>query len=175
MSERLVCGECGTLYRRCTWKKNGESRVVWRCVSRLDYGRKYCHDSPTLDEEPLQQAILDAINRAMGRKENLIRQITGAMELELSLIPGVTMSLADIDRRLAELESQFQNLLAEAAEGNYQDYTAQFKSIADETASLKEKRTGLEARRKKQWPNHPAHSGGGGNNGECFGRTHPME
>lgn len=130
------------------WKKNGESRVVWRCVSRLDYGRKYCYDSPTLDEEPLQQAILDAINRAMGRKENLIRQITGAMELELSLIPGVTMSLADIDRRLAELESQFQNLLAEAAEGSYQDYTAQFKSIADETASLKEKRTELEARRK---------------------------
>lgn len=67
LSERLVCGECGTLYRRCTWKKNGKSRVVWRCVSRLDYGRKYCHDSPTLDEGPLQQAILDAINRSMSR------------------------------------------------------------------------------------------------------------
>ena len=22
LSERLVCGECGTLYRRCTWKRN---------------------------------------------------------------------------------------------------------------------------------------------------------
>lgn len=38
LSERLVCGECGTLYRRCTWTRNGEKRVVWRCVSRLDYG-----------------------------------------------------------------------------------------------------------------------------------------
>ena len=35
LSERLVCGECGTLYRRCTWKKNGKSRVVWRCVSTV--------------------------------------------------------------------------------------------------------------------------------------------
>ncbi len=148
LSERLVCGECGTLYRRCTWKKNGKSRVVWRCVSRLDYGRKYCHDSPTLDEEPLQQAILDAINRSMSRKGDLIGQITGAMELELSPIPGVTMSLADLDRRLAELETQFQDLLAEAAEGSYQDYMAQFKSIADEMAALKEKRTELEAQRR---------------------------
>lgn len=148
LSEQLVCGECGTLYRRCTWKKNGKSRVVWRCVSRLDYGRKYCHDSPTLDEEPLQQAILDAINRSMSRKGDLIGQITGAMELELSPIPGVTMSLADLDRRLAELETQFQDLLAEAAEGSYQDYMAQFKSIADEMAALKEKRTELEAQRR---------------------------
>ena len=148
LSERLVCGECGTLYRRCTWKKNGKPRVVWRCVSRLDYGRKYCHDSPTLDEAPLQRAILDAINRAMSQKGDLIGQITNAMELELSPIPRVTMSLADIDLRLAELESQFQNLLAEAAEGSYQDYTAQFKSIADEMASLKEKRTDLETQRR---------------------------
>ena len=68
LSERLVCGECGTLYRRCTWTRNGEKRVVWRCVSRLDYGKKYCHNSPTLDEAPLQQAILAALNKAMADK-----------------------------------------------------------------------------------------------------------
>ena len=44
LSERLVCGECGTLYRRCTWSKQGRKRIVWRCVSRLDYGTKYCHN-----------------------------------------------------------------------------------------------------------------------------------
>lgn len=27
LSERLVCGECGTLYRRCTWTRNGQKRV----------------------------------------------------------------------------------------------------------------------------------------------------
>lgn len=66
LSERLVCGEYGTLYRRCTWTRNGEKRVVWRCVSRLDYGKKYCHNSPTLDEAPLQQAILAVLNTAMA-------------------------------------------------------------------------------------------------------------
>lgn len=46
LSERLVCGECGTLYRRCTWVSRGKKRTLWRCVSRLDYGTKYCHHSP---------------------------------------------------------------------------------------------------------------------------------
>ena len=58
LSDRLVCGECGTLYRRCTWTRPDGKRGVWRCVSRLDYGKKYCHSSPTLDEAPLQQAII---------------------------------------------------------------------------------------------------------------------
>ena len=48
LTERLVCGECGTLYRRCVWVKRGQKFAVWRCASRVDYGSKYCHDSPTL-------------------------------------------------------------------------------------------------------------------------------
>ena len=38
LSELLVCGECGTPYKRCTWARNGKKRIVWRCVSRLEFG-----------------------------------------------------------------------------------------------------------------------------------------
>ena len=62
LSELLVCGECGTPYKRCTWARNGKKRIVWRCVSRLEFGTKYCHTSPTLDEDKLHRAILEAIN-----------------------------------------------------------------------------------------------------------------
>ena len=55
LSDRLVCGECGTLYRRCTWTSLGRKYPVWRCTSRLNYGTKYCHDSPTIKEEPLPE------------------------------------------------------------------------------------------------------------------------
>ena len=37
LSELLVCGECGTPYKRCTWARNGKKRIVWRCVSRLEF------------------------------------------------------------------------------------------------------------------------------------------
>ena len=62
LSELLVCGECGTPYKRCTWAGNGKKRIVWRCVSRLEFGTKFCHNSPTLDEDKLHRAILEAIN-----------------------------------------------------------------------------------------------------------------
>lgn len=39
LTELLVCGECGTPYRRCTWTARGERKIVWRCISRLDYGK----------------------------------------------------------------------------------------------------------------------------------------
>lgn len=76
LSDRLYCGECGTRYQRCTWRnRDGSKRIVWRCVSRVDYGNKYCHDSPTLDEEPLHRAILAAINSAVKDKDNIVAEL----------------------------------------------------------------------------------------------------
>lgn len=148
LSERLVCGECGTLYRRCVWAKRGKKRTVWRCVSRLDYGTKYCHNSPSLDEEPLQRAILTAINSVMRNREDMALQIAGAMELQLLSVSGQTISLADIQRRIEMLESQFNALLEQAAEQmDGQDHMVEFQSITSEIAALKEQRMRLEAQR----------------------------
>lgn len=148
LSERLVCGECGTLYRRCVWAKRGKKRTVWRCVSRLDNGTKYCHNSPSLDEEPLQRAILTAINSVMRNREDMALQIAGAMELQLLSVPGQTISLADIQRRIEMLESQFNALLEQAAEQmDGQDHMVEFQSITSEIAALKEQRMRLEAQR----------------------------
>lgn len=61
LTEILICGECGTPYRRCTWTASGEKKIVWRCINRLDYGKKYCHHSPTIEESVLQNAIVTAI------------------------------------------------------------------------------------------------------------------
>ena len=72
LSDRLVCGECGKLYRRKTRNIKGNIYHEWRCISRLDYGKRYCHDSPTLREIPLQNAILAAINEAMEPEDVVI-------------------------------------------------------------------------------------------------------
>ena len=149
LSERLVCGECGTLYRRCTWTRKGQKRVVWRCVSRLDYGTKYCHKSPTIEEGPLQRSILAAINSVMSRKTELIRQVTGAMEMELASIPGESMTLSEIDSQLESLNLKFQMLLTKAADEGSDGYTDKFKSIMDQTTALKEKRKAIEELRKE--------------------------
>ena len=121
LSDRLVCGECGKLYRRKTRNIKGNIYHEWRCISRLDYGKRYCHNSPTLREIPLQNAILSAINEAMSEKPVLLDHIKSAMSLELLPVQGQTMSLADIDRRLEQLDAQFQQLLAEAIDAEDKD------------------------------------------------------
>ncbi len=171
LSERLVCGECGTLYQRCTWSKKGKKRIVWRCVSRLEYGTKYCQHSPTLDEEPLQKAILNAINSVMSHKDILTKDLLQVMEMEQAPIPGETISLADIERRMEEINQLVREIIQKTAPTqDAKDYTEQLESVMKEMAFLKEKKAVIEQHRKensqamsriestadaiKQMPNH---------------------
>lgn len=138
LSERLVCGECGTLYRRCVWSRNGKKKVVWRCVSRLDYGTKFCHDSPTMEEGSLQKAILDAINSRMSGKEKLAGQLTDAMYLEMEVLPDSAMTLGEIKRRIEKLHSEFSILLQTAVNDPSPENTERIIAVRDEMTSLKQ-------------------------------------
>ena len=71
LSELLICGKCGTPYRRTTWASRGKKQIVWRCISRLEHGKKYCPESPTLKEENLHRAILKAVNEYFECSEEL--------------------------------------------------------------------------------------------------------
>ena len=141
LSDRLFCGECGTLYRRKTRNVKGNIYHEWRCISRLEYGKKYCHKSPTLREIPLQSAILAAINSAMSNKAALVDRIKNVVSLELLPVQGQTMSLADIERRLTQLDEQFQQLLAEAIDADDKEAcNAQFTEILTEQTALKKQK-----------------------------------
>ena len=151
LSGLLFCGECGTAYRRVVWTQHGEKRAVWRCTSRLDYGKKYCKDSPTLDEEPLQQAVLSVINASMSDRETLTAQLTDAMEQELAPIPGESMSLGDIDRAIAELGKQFDHLLLEASgTGDAEEYAERFRAISAAMEELKRRKANIQNIRQEQ-------------------------
>ena len=141
LSDRLFCGECGTLYRRKTRNVKGNIYHEWRCISRLEYGKKYCHESPTLREIPLQNAILAAINSAMSDKVALVDRIKNVVSLELLPVQGQTMSLADIERRLTQLDEQFQQLLAKAIDADDKEAcNAQFTEILTEQTALKKQK-----------------------------------
>ena len=141
LSDRLFCGECGTLYRRKTRNVKGNIYHEWRCISRLEYGKKYCHESPTLREIPLQSAILAAINSVMSNKAALVDRIKNVVSLELLPVQGQTMSLADIERRLTQFDEQFQQLLAEAIDADDKEAcNAQFTEILTEQTALKKQK-----------------------------------
>lgn len=141
LSDRLVCEECGTLYRRCTWVRKGGKKIVWRCSSRLDYGSRYCKHSPTMEEGALQRAIMAAVNSMMEDKTRLVAVISDA--IRSGLAPDATGSLtpAVIDKELTRLDQEFRELLQYAAEnGGYMDYAEKFKAISEQMGDLREQK-----------------------------------
>lgn len=81
LSELLVCGECGTAYRRCRWTSHNRNRTVWRCINSLEHGPKYCN-SPTIDEELIHNALVKAINEFFNCSDdvaNILKSVADAV------------------------------------------------------------------------------------------------
>ena len=83
LSGLLYCGECGAPYRRCTWRRNGKTRIVWRCQNRLQNGTRNCKHSPTIDEFALHHALAAAINRTLFQPEFLLAPFEQAAVVDL--------------------------------------------------------------------------------------------
>ena len=114
LTELLICGECGTPYRRCTWTGKSEKKIVWRCISRLDYGKKYCHESPSMEEGPLQRAIMDAILKMAEQNADILKNLKLHIGMAMEGGESEDKSL-DIQIRLAEIDTEFKRLLKEVA------------------------------------------------------------
>ena len=131
LTELLICGCCGTPYRRCTWTSHGNKRIVWRCISRLDYGKKYCQDSPSIGEDALHQAIVGAICElsTAGNTKNAI--VT--LKYHVGLYFDNTDHTAADEIRVKELVAQ---ITAAASSGNY---TEEMAAMVDELNTVKER------------------------------------
>lgn len=111
LTELLICGECGTPYRRCTWTSCGNKRIVWRCISRLDYGKKRCHDSPTMGEEELHRAIMRAIQTVAMQNSKLLQTLKNHIAMTVKCDDSEDKEL-EIKVRLAEINEEFQKAMS---------------------------------------------------------------
>lgn len=117
LTELLVCGECGTPYRRCTWTARGQKKIVWRCINRLDYGTKYCQHSPSIEESVLQEAIMKAIMQTAKQNVELLKTLKLHIGMGLDAEETEDKSL-DIQIRIAEIDAEFKKMLNAVSEGN---------------------------------------------------------
>lgn len=110
LTELLVCGECGTPYRRCTWTAKGKKKIVWRCINRLDYGKKYCHHSPSIEESILQNAIMSAVIDTAKLNADILKTLKLHIGMGLDQNDTEDKSL-DIQIRIAEIDAEFHKML----------------------------------------------------------------
>lgn len=141
LSSILVCGNCGAHYKRVTWARNGSKKIVWRCISRLEFGTKYCKDSPTLDEERLHAAIIRAMNRLAENKDEVIASTKEFIRLALDGAENGAIDRAATENRIRELQTDMVTLMQKCAESSegVDAYDAQFKALSDEIKQLQSK------------------------------------
>lgn len=156
LTDLLICGECGTPYRRCTWTNNGKKKVVWRCISRLDYGKKHCHNSPSVEESILQEAIMNAIMRTAKQNADVLRTLKLHIGMGLAATDVEDNSL-DIQIRIAEIDAEFKAMLQavetdtmdafdEEKAGRLMNEKAELQKQLDRISETKQKRENTKSR-----------------------------
>ncbi|WP_322175845.1 recombinase family protein [Acutalibacter caecimuris] len=144
LTELLVCGECGTPYRRCTWTVKGEKKPVWRCINRLDFGKKYCHHSPTMEESVLQEAVMAAIMRTAKQSADVLGTLKLHVGMGLKNDNGEDNCL-DIQIRIAEIDAEFKAMLQAIATDTVEDFDEQrATALMAEKNSLEQQLTQLD-------------------------------
>lgn len=141
LSELLICGECHTPYRRCTWTTtDGKKKIMWRCINRLDYGKKYCHHSPSVEESVLQNAIVQAVQNNIGKCSEVLEKLKQHIKMGLSVEQTEDKTI-DIQIEIARLDKEYVDLLnqitadienAEALESQLEEIIIKKHSLQNE-------------------------------------------
>ncbi len=146
LSELLICGECGAHYRRVTWTAKGYKEIKWRCINRIQYGKKKCHNSPTIDEEPLHKAIISAINEFCEVKDDVAKVLRESISEVID--PNLNGSVQAAQNRIDELARNIDELIKLATVPESAD-TA-MKDIEKFSEEMKALREFIEAEKAKQ-------------------------
>lgn len=120
------------------WKSNGKKYAVWWCISRLDHGKKYCTDSPTIHEDILHKAILQAVNEYLGCRSEIAKilkaNIGSVMECRNQ------QQILNLEKRLKELDKARNDLISLITSGGCDEdnMDTEFAKIYSEEQSINE-------------------------------------
>ena len=128
----------------------GFKEIKWRCINRLQYGKKVCKCSPTIDEESLHKAIVAAINDFCEVKDD-VAEILRRSVSEL-LDPNRNGSVLAAQQRLDELSCNMDELLrlatvpesSASAMADIQRFSEEMKGLREFIEGEKAKVTSLE-------------------------------
>ena len=137
LSELLICGECGSHYRRVTWTAKGFKEIKWRCINRIQYGKKKCHSSPTVEEQALHRAIVSAINEFCEVKDDVAKALRESITEVLD--PNLNGSVQAAQQRIDELAHNIDELIklatvpetAQSAMSDIEKFSEEMKTLRE--------------------------------------------
>lgn len=95
-------------------------KVVWRCISRLDYGKKYCKHSPSIEESVLQNAIMDAILKISKENADVLKILKSHIAMGLNA-DNINDNSIELQIRLSEIEAEWKIVIGNITTENQND------------------------------------------------------
>ena len=149
LTECLVCGNCGTNYKRVTWDIRGTKKVVWRCANRIDFGKKYCGASPSIEEESLHRAICKALNKMLNEKEQILSIMKSTISYSINEDDTVT-DLYMIQMQINQLMEKMKTIAEQIvkSKGNTDELQKELVGINSQLSILRERLKKEESKQK---------------------------
>lgn len=154
LSELLYCGECGSPYRRRTWKdKQGNNTGVWICLNRTENGTDACPNSLNLHEEQLHEAICRGLRNACESAEEIKELMVSAMSYHYTQEDDV-LDIYAIKQQLKEYDQRFDEIvvLQERTTGDKARYENELRRIAEQMMALRQQLENAESRAEASNP-----------------------
>ena len=107
---------------------------MWRCINRLDYGKKYCLNSITVQENDLHAAIVRALKRFNAENESTYLTLMKATIGDAIGINGGSDEIDLLTRRVETLNKRMMTLVNETIQsgGDMESNEDEFKDISEQ-------------------------------------------
>ena len=152
LSDIMICGECGTPYRRVVWNSHGKKLPVWRCINRIDHGTKYCKCSPSINEEKLHQTIISAMNDVYMQNTAFLQSMGENISVVMNDEDKNGIEKLKIEKRLAEIDKARDDLIHLVTSGSVEEDSLdkEFEALNDEEGYLKTQLESIEGQAAKR-------------------------
>ncbi len=140
LSELLVCGECGSNYKRNgKTKKNGEHQYYWRCINRSENGSKSC-SSIGIEETKLHSAICRALNKMFENKEETVNLLRSNLKYAITGSDD-SCDAYSLEKQILKLEEESERLmeLMGSTSGDTDRFLNEIKNNFEQVKILREK------------------------------------
>lgn len=139
LTELLICGECGSPYRRRTINSHGEKKIYWRCLNRIEHSTKYCPKSIGVEEKLLQEAICRGLSRVVPNRDEILNAVKATLEYAVTG-EKETLNRYNIELNIKQLQDEADMLMENAmnTEGDRDRYFFEIEKLYDKIKVLRE-------------------------------------
>lgn len=139
LSDLLICGQCGSHYRRRQKLKNGNKKYYWRCINRIENGETSC-DADSIEEKKLHTAICKCLNKIYDDSEAILSMMESNLQAVLSGDDS-TKDAFSIERQIKQLEKDAESYmdLMSSSGANIEKYMAEIEKNHQQIKILRKK------------------------------------